>query len=180
MDNITYIEIEKYIRGKYRGIQIIKFDVNDLVYEERVKLNCYYCGKYNSNWRCPPKIPKDVDYIRVSKEFKRAALVVNKVEINDDNKDIVRQESSVVLHKVILGIEKYLYENNNSMVISYIGGSCKLCKNGCGSERCNNPYKARIPLEATGVNVIETVRKYGVNITFPPENHMIRVGLVMW
>jgi len=48
-----------------------------------------------------------------------------------------------------LKMEKLLWEKNNSTAISFIGGSCKLCKNGCGSDKCNNPYMARSPLEAT-------------------------------
>ena len=43
------------------------------------------------------------------------------------------------------------------MAISFIGGSCKLCKNGCAKDKCNNPGMARIPLEATGVNVIKSL-----------------------
>ena len=66
------------------------------------------------------------------------------------------------------------------MCLSYIGGSCRLCKSGCGKDRCNNPYLARIPLEATGVNVVESARKYGISIEFPVKEFLIRIGLILW
>ncbi len=28
--------------------------VSRLVFEECVKMNCFYCGKYNISWKCPP------------------------------------------------------------------------------------------------------------------------------
>lgn len=33
----------------------------DCVFEENVKMNCFYCGKYANNWKCPPNLP-NVDY----------------------------------------------------------------------------------------------------------------------
>lgn len=74
-----------------------------------------------------------------------------------------------------------MWEHNRPMAISFIGGSCKLCKNGCGPERCNQPYSARIPFEATGVNVIKTMEEQtGVKITFPPKDKLERIGLILW
>ena len=73
-----------------------------------------------------------------------------------------------------------MYINNNSLAISFIGGSCKLCKNGCGKERCNNPGMARIPLEATGVNVIKTLENIGIKVQFPIKDRFYRYGLIAW
>ena len=86
----------------------------------------------------------------------------------------------MMLHHTILDLEKYLWDNNNSTAISFIGGSCKLCKNGCGSEHCNNPYKARSPLEATGLNVVKTAEKCGIDINFPPDGAIIRIGMILY
>ena len=58
-------------------------DVADLVFEERVKMNCYYCGRYNSNWKCPPKLP-DIDYPKMFQEFDYCAVVYVKVPFDKD------------------------------------------------------------------------------------------------
>lgn len=160
-------------------ICIVPIDVNDLVIEERISLNCFYCGKYNNNWRCPPNLP-DIDYKKVFQEYSCAALVYAKMPFTEKTYTDVRNESSVILHKALLKIEKILWNNNFPMAASFIGGSCKLCKNGCGKDKCNNPYMSRSPIEATGVNILKSAEKYGINISFPPSDYMLRIGLILW
>ena len=151
----------------------------DLVFEERVKMNCYYCGRYNSNWKCPPNLP-DIDYSRMFKEFNCCAAVYVEVPFDSTNYQDVRTESSLLLHRGLLLCEKYMWNNNNPTTLSFIGGGCKLCKNGCGKERCNNPYMSRSPIEATGVNIVKSLKKYNFEITFPPKEKLIRCGLLLW
>jgi predicted metal-binding protein len=55
-----------------------------------------------------------------------------------------------------------------------------LCKNGCGADKCNNPYLSRAPVEATGLNVLKTAAKYGIDIIFPPKETMFRIGMILW
>lgn len=50
-----------------------------------------------------------------------------------------------------------------------------LCK-----DKCNNPGMARIPLEATGVNVIKSLDNIGIKIEFPLINKFYRFGLIAW
>ena len=35
-------------------------------------------------------------------------------------------------------------------------------------------------MEATGVNVVKTAHKFGIDIHFPADNELMRVGLLMW
>lgn len=56
----------------------------------------------------------------------------------------------------------------------------KLCKNGCAKDKCNNPGMARIPLEATGVNVIKSLANIGIKIEFPLIDKFYRFGLIAW
>lgn len=160
-------------------LQLKVMNPQDLIFEERVVMSCYYCGKYNSSWRCPPRIPS-IDYKKMFSEYEIGAFVWLRLPFNEQTKSEVRRESSVLLHKSLLKIEKFLWNNNNPLALSFIAGSCKLCKNGCGDEKCNNPYNARTPLEATGCNVIESSAKYGISVTFPPVSSLLRVGLIVW
>ena len=34
--------------------------------------------------------------------------------------------------------------------------------------------------EATGVNIIKSAKKYGIDIRFPTDQKMIRLGLLLW
>lgn len=170
------------ILKRYPMINGKLIDKDSLFFEQRVKMNCFYCGRYGNNWKCPPNLP-DIDYEKMVREFDNAAFIWLRMEFfrgGGITYEGVRQESSIVLHKALLEAEKVLYENNCSMAVSFIGGSCKLCKNGCGKDKCNNPYLSRTPVEAIGINVVKSAKENGISITFPPENDIIRIGLLLW
>ena len=164
---------------KYSYINTIEMDPKELIFEKRVLMNCFYCGRYNHNWKCPPNIPK-LDYKEMFGEYQKGLFVYVTIPFDEMNYGEVRSNSSVVLHKALLDMEKYLWNHNDSTAVSFIGGSCKLCRNGCGKEGCNNPYESRTPLEATGVNVNKSAEKYGITITYPPKDKMVRVGLIVF
>lgn len=122
----------------------------------------------------------DIDFPRMMSEYKNGLFTWVECSFNENNYQEVRSESSIILHRMLLDLEKQLWNLDFSTAVSFIGGSCKLCKNGCGKERCNNPYMSRSPLEATGVNIVNSAAKYGINITFPPKDYIIRLGLLLW
>jgi predicted metal-binding protein len=168
------------IHIKYPYLEGIRIKPSDLIFEERVKLLCFNCGKYNNNWKCPPIIPQNIDYHKVFCEYNNAAFIWLKLPITPATYNDVRNDSSIFLHKALLDMEKYLWDRDNPTALSFIGGSCKICKNGCGKDKCNNPYRARSPLESTGVNILKSAAKYGIKITFPPTEYMMRLGLLLW
>ena len=102
------------------------------------------------------------------------------MDFNEENYADIRNESTYKLHKALLHLESFLYNNNISTALSFIGGSCKLCKNGCPSDKCNNPYQSRMPMEAVGINVIKTAELVGLKITFPVVDSLYRCGLILW
>lgn len=166
-------EFDPTLMSKYTSTDIF-------VFEERVKLLCFHCAHYNAKWTCPPRIPQ-VDYEKIIREnYKHALIVYIKMKIEDDTFADVRRHTTNQVHKALLEMEKVLYDNNISTKISFIGGSCKLCKNGCAEDKCRNPYLARIPLEATGCNLIESFKKVGLDIKFPVTDYLYRYGVVLW
>lgn len=151
-----------------------------LIFEENVKMNCFYCGKYNNNWKCPPNLP-NIDYKVMMNEFDVGLAIVLSFQIVQKNEyDKIRNDSSVILHRLLLDMEKWLYQHNSSNALSFIGGSCKLCKGGCGKERCNNPYMSRSPIEATGINIVKSMKQYGISVNFPTDQMLKRIGLLLW
>ncbi len=162
------------------GPRIVFMEPKRVVFEECVKMNCFYCGKYGQNWRCPPNLP-DIDYPKMFSEYDEGAFVVYTFSYRDKTEyESIRSESSVTLHRTLLKMEKWMYNHNRSTTISFGAGSCKLCKNGCGKDKCNNPYLSRSPIEATGANILKTASKFGIDIRFPPSGELMRVGLIMW
>ena len=172
-------EMMGYVQKTYPMIRGKAIEAENIFFEERVKMNCFYCGRYNNNWKCPPHIP-NIDYKKMIGEYSNRAFVYVEMPINENNYAVVRNESSVYLHRAMLLCEEWLYQNNEPMAISFIGGSCKLCKNGCMPEKCANPYDSRSPLEALGINVVKSAAAAGIDIKFPAADYMMRIGLLLW
>ncbi|MFA6923661.1 MAG: DUF2284 domain-containing protein [Bacteroidales bacterium] len=161
-------------------MNIYKTSFDKIAFEERVKLKCFHCKRYSVNWTCPPKII-GVDYKKILSEYDNLAIIAKSFEYNNlTNLNALRFKSTNELHKEMLEIEKILFGKNEIMAQSFIGGSCKLCKNGCGKEKCNNPEKARIPIEALGINVIKTLENIGIKVVFSSTKHFFRIGLLTW
>lgn len=162
------------------NLEIFEFDLKEIIFEESVKLKCFHCKNYNLKHTCPPKI-NIVDYQKIFNEHNHALVV--KVEYKFSSKEefeTVRKKSTNYLHKTLLKMEKYLWNQNESMVLSFIGGSCKLCKE-CDEKRCRNPYSARMPWEATGVNILKTLKNgLNIDIDFTSEDTLCRYGLIIW
>lgn len=172
-------EMMDYVKKTYPMIRWKMIETENLFFEERVKINCFYCGRYNNNWKCPLRIP-DIDYKKMINEYCNKAFIYVEMPIDESNYEAVRKESSVYLHRAMLLCEKWLYQNNEPMALSFIGGACKLCKNGCMPERCANPYASRSPLEALGVNVMKSAASAGIEVKFPTTEYMMRIGLLLW
>lgn len=173
-------QLLSFLKEKNAMAEGVIIDPGELVFEENVKMNCFYCGKYNNNWKCPPNLP-ELDYRRMMAEFDAGMLVALTYPIDDPEEyNTVRTESSVTLHKLLLTLEKWMWNHDSPTAISFTAGSCKLCKGGCGKERCNNPYMSRSPLEAIGVNVVKSAHKYGMDVSFPTNKKMTRIGLLVW
>lgn len=180
MDSDLKTGFLKFCKEIAPAAEFIFMDPKKAVFEECVKMNCFYCGKYGRNWRCPPNLP-DIDYPRMFSEYDEGLFVYFTFDVtNKAQFENIRAESSITLHKVLLQLEKWLYNHNRATAISFGAGSCKLCKGGCGKDRCNNPYMSRSPLEATGVNIIKTAAQYGIKVKFPTEERLMRLGLIMW
>lgn len=150
-----------------------------LIFEERVKMNCFYCGKYNVSWRCPPKIP-EIDYKKMFSEYDKAALIYVRMPLGGGDYNTIRNDSSIYLHRALLLCERWLWQRNNVAALSFIGGSCKLCKNGCATDKCANPYQSRSPVEALGINIVKSAEQFGIYIQFPVKEYMTRIGLLVW
>ena len=180
MTSISVEILQREARKKSPAVELFHADPSRFYFEERVRMSCFYCKNYNLNWKCPPRIP-EIDYQKMMQEFQFGAFVKIELPFNESNFQDIRSQTTNDLHQILLYLERFLWNHDYPMALSFLGGSCKLCKGGCGKERCNNPYLARVPLEATGVNVIKTVEEQtGIHLQFPPEETLKRVGLLLW
>lgn len=172
-------ELRLILRDKYPTMDVVSILHKDIVYEERVKLKCFHCKNYRKKWTCPGHLPQ-IDYQKIIAEYENAAVVICKIPAENGVTDEIRNISTNTLHRAMLFLESELYKRNNSLAISFIGGSCKLCKNGCNPNSCANPELSRMPWEATGCNVVKSLKNIGIRIVFPPQEYLFRYGLFLW
>lgn len=171
--------IKKELLKIHPELVIKEIDCSSMIFEDRVKLKCFQCKHYNNKPTCPP-FDNDINFMKIIKsECSNILIFVLKKEIKDDF-DEVRTATTNALHKILLHAEKILYDNNFSLATSFIGGSCKLCKEGCNKTKCNNPGLARIPMEAIGINVVKTLKVVDIDVVFPIEKNLSRYGMLIW
>lgn len=149
----------------------------ELIFDDRAILQCYNCKNFGKKQTCPPhKI--NVNFEEMIKKYKKGLFVLVKFDSSLDFAK-AREQSTNKLHHILLKLEKEAFSQDNHFTTSFIGGSCKLCPNGCAEDGCRNPAMSRIPLESTGVDVVETLKKYGLELNFPATDTIYRAGLLL-
>jgi predicted metal-binding protein len=138
------------IKSKSPYLDAETIDYSELVFEERVLLKCFHCSRYGVNWTCPPKLP-DNNYQKIISECENLLLAYCKMPFTEKNMDIVRRDSTNLLHRALLAAEKVLWDSNYPLAISFIGGSCKLCDGGCDPQGCRQVQALRRRLRPSRV-----------------------------
>jgi len=145
----------------------------DLIFDPKVIEMCKSCKRYGQKATCPPHIESFEYYSKLLPQYKSGVFYIEKYAIQGDYLE-QGTKSSLDIHKRILSERGRLFNSGHYFNIGFGAGSCKLCKK-C-SFPCSKPEKSLIPLEATGLNVIKTLRKYGIVIEIPIKAYFYRVG----
>jgi predicted metal-binding protein len=159
-----------------------KFNFNpktDLIFDIKVHESCKSCKRYGLTGCCPPKIGSFDYYKKLLPKYKHGLLLVLKFKIND-NKDwkLLGRQSSLELHRELLKERDKIFNEGNYFSIILGGGSCKWCEK-C-SIPCKFPQYRVIPIEATGINVVKTIKKFGYKLDFPVKDSFYRIGMILW
>lgn len=168
-------QIRDILQAKYPEMDAVVIRYENLVFEERVRLKCFQCRNYRTKWTCPGRLPA-FDFPRLLGEYEHMAVIVAK---SDGVIEEQIREAGNNLHRAMLYLEKELFNRNEPMAVSFIGGSCELCKDGCSKDACVHPEQARIPWDATGCNVTRTLANIGIEVDFSG-NDVCRYGLLAW
>jgi predicted metal-binding protein len=140
------------------------------------------CGKFNSNWSCPPGVGCYEDLVARIQSFDQG-LVVQSVWAISDSFDIEGMLKSEKQHSTMLrSLVDDLYPllgSARKMTLS--AGACSLCKECSYVERkpCPMPKRAFGALEAHGVDVAALLDRCGLKYNNGP-NTVSYVGVVLF
>lgn len=154
----------------------VVFDPALLVPEDEIRALCERnaCGHYNANYMCPPKIGSVDRFRRKFKQYRSALLLQSSESTVLDESLGSRGKYQKVFrsrnkfHLNLLKVEEYLKERGVTDVWTLGAGACGLCVE-CGmkeGKKCRHPQKARMSVEATGVNVMDLLKKLGLDNCF--------------
>ena len=157
-----------------------KIEINpnaDLIFDPKVREMCKSCKRYGKKATCPPHI-ESVEYY--SKLLPRYSYGTIYYEIfpADGNAIEVGKKSSLKIYKKIASRRKKLFNDGHYLIMGLGAGSCKLCDR-C-SFPCPLPGEALIPIEATGIDVVRTMKKFGVEVKFPVNDTIYRIGALFY
>ena len=212
IEDMRIEEVREILHAKYAGMELVPIRYADLVFEQRVRLKCFYCKNYGEKWTCPGLAPK-MDYQGIISEYANMAVVKNvwkeplraKTEQAGDAAEYQRegkeqagdaaeyqregkeQDGIAVsyrrvgkeLHEALLYMEKELFVRGYPLAVSFIGGYCDWCAEGCAKDKCRHPESARVSWDATGCNVVQSLENIGVQVDFTGKD-VCRYGLIAW
>ena len=172
--------------AKEHGLNIMEpILTNQIIFDIRTTYKCRTCDNYTKKPTCPPNIP-DINYFEKLINSYGCGIIVGLKNYykNVDDYNKKRDQSGMRLQNILQVLESEAFQKNYYWAISFIGGSCRGC-NSCptNDNMCVTPSKGRMPMEAIGINVIETCKKIGIEISpfpLPMENgELYRIGLLL-
>lgn len=151
----------------------------ELIFDDKVVEQCKSCKRYGKKATCPPHIFPFEYYQRLLPTYKHCTIYYERFEI-DDIKNWVRlgKKSSMKLTNFLLKKRADLFNKGHYFAVAFGGGSCKICKT-C-TFPCKFPDKALIPVEGTGLHIVEMMRLRGVEIKYPVVDRFYRVGCLFY
>lgn len=148
-----------------------------VVMHTKVREMCKSCKRFGTKPNCPPHV-ETVAYYRTLIESYRYGIVFYDVFPVTEDHEADGRNSSLIVHKAVLAARNALFAEGHTLMLALGGGSCKLCDE-CVTP-CKYPDKALMPMEATGIDVVATMAKLGIDVTFPVSDKFYRIGAVFY
>lgn len=145
---------EECLKGKISDCKEIP--VEKIVFSDELLKYCAknQCGKYNTNWMCPPAVGKSRDLMEKYRGFKKA-LIISKVSPLEDPFDIKGMEAAqTAFQKILFDLQNDLKAKKDFAILG--AGACSRCESCTYPDHpCRFPDLAFPSLEALGINVTE-------------------------
>ncbi|KUK14394.1 MAG: Uncharacterized protein XD52_0333 [bacterium 42_11] len=150
--NVSKIKdlLERLTKEKVK--EFILINPKEVVTAEWVRLKCQYgCDGYGLCLTCPPYSPEPSRTRKILDSYSIAAL-------------LWQPRGWQNLRRVCAELEREIFLSGYYKSFAMPSGPCELCEECALKYPCNHPELARPSMEACGIDVYATVRKFGLPI----------------
>ncbi len=180
--------------------QAVALSVDDIVVDERTGLKCLVpiCPDYG-NLMCPPNVPPISKFREILSCYHSAILIKMVIPLpglsGDSRKEkeetpaaptpeelTIIDDAQKKLHGIVNRVEALCFAAGYRFAAGLLGGTCCLCEECVGISSglpCRHPLKARPAMEAMGIDVVATVQKAGLFLSFGQDEGRSWVGMVL-
>ena len=181
--------------------EAVALSVDDVVVDERTGLKCFVplCSSYGVNLMCPPNVPPISKFKEMLSCYHSAILIKMVIPLSGMSGDSgekkeeppgapTAEEMSIIvdaqgrLHEIINRVESLCFAAGYRFAAGLIGGACCLCEECVGASSglpCRHPFKARPSMDAMGIDVVATVQRVGLHLSFGQNDGRSWVGMVL-
>lgn len=145
-------ELRELAMQKMGVIEVCVVSGREVETAEWVRLKCQFgCDCYGTSLVCPPFTPSGEQMRKVLDEYRRAILI--------------HCEPEADVKATVAELERDIFLRGAWKALGLGAGPCYLCRT-CPVEKkqCRYPEEARPSMEACGIDVFSTVRKFGFPI----------------
>lgn len=147
--------------AREQGIDDFKWiDPKKVVTGHWVRAKCLYgCARYGSKGCCPPEVPSVAECRSLFGEYGRGIFFHLPKKFADPQ---MRFAWSREINRKVLAFERGVFLEGFPKALVFTPAPCNICGECRPSKReCRHPSSARPTLEAYGVDVFTTARKFG-------------------
>ena len=159
--------------------------VADIVFNPAFRDACAMnqCGKYGTNWACPPAVGEPAELEARARQFTRG-LVIQTVwpledEFDFDGMMAGNSKHAALLNKAVARVVPLLPDAATHLAFG--AGACSLCETCTfpDGEPCRLPGQAMSAIEAYGIDVAALITSAGLSYNNGP-NTVSYVGLILF
>lgn len=172
-------KFENYIRAAREGgaDRAKKMAAGQVIVAEWVRMKCRYgCDGYGMGHLCPPRTPAPEEMRRMLSSYSDA-LIFTFEKIRGGSRHRKQREH----RQLVFDLERMFFLDGYVKAFGMGCGPCTICGSCDMDEPCKRPDVARPAMEACGIDVYQTVRNAGLQMSVVQEcsDPMTMVGLIL-
>ncbi len=158
--------------------------VSEVVFNEAFRAACEanQCGKYGTNWACPPGVGAPAALIEQARRF-RNGLVIQTVWPLEDAFDFDGMMAGERKHNALfrLAVERLAPWLKGQALLPLSAGACEVCESCTypSGQPCRLPEQAMSSLESYGIDVARLIERAGLSYHNGPDT-VSYVGVLLF